>query len=138
MTTAASESLDWQRRGPKPLLPGESNANRQWAWRMVDRARRGGVYGNYRRAELLTVLLPTLYELEGLFFPGPKRALAEMSPKLSATWANALKPGAPITAVEAVVRSVVGPRNHGSAGAPGIEKMTTFPAGSRTPTSSAP
>jgi len=96
------------KRGPPKLIKGEAAALRAWAWKMVARAKSGGAYADYRRAALLTELLPLSYELRRRFFPGPKRALAELPAPLRKRWATALKPGAPMRAVEQLVRAVVG------------------------------
>jgi hypothetical protein len=49
------------------------------------------------------------YELKGRFFPGPKRALAELSPLLKDRWTRALEPDAPMRELENLVAAVVGP-----------------------------
>jgi predicted nucleotidyltransferase len=98
------------KRGPPKPMKGEVQALKVWAWKMVDRAKSGGSYGNYRRVALLTELLSLSYELQGRFFPGPKRALAEQSTSLKARWAAALLPGASIHDIEDLVTAVVGAR----------------------------
>lgn len=107
------------KRGPPKPMKGEVAALRVWAWKMVDRAKSGGAYGNYRRAALLTELLSLSYELKGRFFPGPKRALAEMQPWLLNHWTQALAPSASMREIENLVAAVVGPPfSTTSAGAP--------------------
>lgn len=107
------------RRGPPKPLKGEAQALRVWAWKMIERVKNGGAYGNYRRAALLTELLSLSYELRGQFFPGPKRALAELSAWMSERWAAALAPGATVHQLEQLVAAVVGPPvSTSSAGAP--------------------
>jgi hypothetical protein len=96
------------RRGPPKLIEGEAPALRVWAWKMIARAKSRGAYGDYRRAALLTELLPLSYELRRAFFPGPKRALAELPQAMRRRWAKALKPGAPLRDVEALVRAIAG------------------------------
>ncbi len=98
------------RRGARRLIPGEAQALRRWAWKMVDRAREGGVYGDYRKAALLTELLWLDDELRRRFFPGPKQALAVLPPRMRRLWARALGSGARLRDVELLVRAVVGPR----------------------------
>jgi predicted nucleotidyltransferase len=98
-------------RGPTPLPPDEIAVRRSWAWKMNARLRRGDVEGNFRRVWLLTALLEDYFHLRGLWFEGPKRALlwlGEHDPVAHAAFERALTPGAPATAIEALVTIVAG------------------------------
>ena len=96
--------------GPKPLPADEVEVRRTWARKMVARIKRGDAEGNYRRHWLLTALLEDYFHLRGLWFEGPKKALAWLSTHDTATqqaMEAALEPGAPIAAIERVVSRVL-------------------------------
>lgn len=96
--------------GPTPLPPDEITARRVWAKKMLARAQRGDVEGNYRRAWLLTALLEDYFHLRGLWFEGPKKAftwLHENDPATLRSFDAALKPDAPLSAIDVVVACVV-------------------------------
>jgi hypothetical protein len=106
---AALEAL--HQRGPRPLPPDELAVLRSWAWKMNARLKRGDLEGNYRRAWLLTALLEDYFHLRGHWFEGPKRSflwLAEHDPAAHAAFERALAPGAPASAIEALVTIVAG------------------------------
>jgi predicted nucleotidyltransferase len=106
---ASLEAL--HQRGPTPLPPDEIAVRRSWAWKMNARLRRGDVEGNFRRAWLLTALLEDYFHVRGLWFEGPKRSflwLAEHDPAVHAAFERALAPGAPPSAIEALVSMVAG------------------------------
>lgn len=94
---------------PPALADDEIEARRNWALKMLDRAARGGIEGNYRRVWLLTALLENYFVLRGRRYPGPKEAfeaLAATDPKAHALFARALEPGAEHAALVALVNSV--------------------------------
>jgi hypothetical protein len=101
-------------RGPEPLAADEIAALRQWAWKMLERAARADAEGNFRRAWLLTALLEDYFRMRGLWYPGPKQALAYLrihEPALSSLFEAALVPGATLAVVEAAVTAAVGPHD---------------------------
>ncbi len=102
--------LDAVHAGGPPRLPAdEAAARRVWAHKMVARARRGDLEGHYRRAWLLTALLEDWFLLRGLWYPGPKRALAWLeanAPDAHAAFAAALQPGADLDAIERLAQTV--------------------------------
>jgi hypothetical protein len=100
-------------RGPEPLAPDELSARRAWCWKMLDRAGRGDLEGDYRRVWLLTLLLETYFALRNTWYPGSKAAFAHLrtaDPTAFALFEAALVPGAPIEAIAALVEAVNGAR----------------------------
>ncbi len=109
-TILAALERTWD-EGPAPVGADEREAIRVWGDRMLRRIlepRPGReVAAAWRRAELLTELLPDAYRLRGWWYPGPDPALAELgqrAPDLHQAFVAALRPDA--TAAE--LRSLVG------------------------------
>lgn len=108
--------------GPKALPADEIEVRKTWARKMVARIKRGDAEGNYRRNWLLTALLEDYFHLRGLWFEGPKKALAWLNEHDSTTlqaMEAALQPGAPIKAIEVAVGHVLNehvPNQGGSSG----------------------
>lgn len=101
---------------PEPLPDDEIAARRQWAEKMLERARVGDAEGNFRRAWLLTQLLEDHFVCAQRWYRGPKAAIASLrrdEPELYRRYAAALEPGAPFSAVEDVV-AAFWPRRNGS------------------------
>ncbi|MDE1716125.1 nucleotidyltransferase domain-containing protein [Chromobacterium amazonense] len=99
--------------GPRRLPEDELQARRDWAHKMAARIARGDVEGNYRRAWLLTALLEDYFELRGLWYEGPKKSLRwlKANDELSGlAFDKALRPGAELAAIEALVVRVAGPQ----------------------------
>lgn len=99
--------------GPSPLPSDEIEARRNWSWKMLDRAARGDVEGNYRRAWLLMWLLENYFLLRGQWYRGSKQALNHLQdsqPRSYALFERALAPGASHMEIEALVCEVSGPR----------------------------
>jgi hypothetical protein len=99
-------------RGPEPLAADEIAARRAWAWKTLDRASRGDVEGDYRRAWLLTMLLEDYFLLRGSWYQGSKRALqilGECEPETFALFEKALAPNTSIETIAALVEKVSGP-----------------------------
>jgi predicted nucleotidyltransferase len=99
--------------GPERLPQSELRARRRWAWKMLDRAAKEDVEGNFRRAWLLTALLEDYFHLHFMWYLGPKKSLAYL--KLNArqvysAFEAALVPGATFGAIAKVVEAVAGPR----------------------------
>ncbi|HEY4943105.1 MAG TPA: nucleotidyltransferase domain-containing protein [Rhizomicrobium sp.] len=95
--------------GPKPLPPDELQARKVWARKMLARARVGDAEGNYRRAWLLTALLENYFAGRGRWYEGSKaslRWLRENDPKASALFEKALKPGARLSTIAALVERI--------------------------------
>lgn len=108
---AALEAL--HAAGPDALPESELKARRDWAWKMLDRARQGDAEGNYRRAWLLTALLEDYFHLRTLWYEGSKESLAYLAgrePDVYAKLEAALLPGASLDEVAEVVEIVAGPR----------------------------
>jgi hypothetical protein len=102
---------DLDRRGPPALPESELRMRRVWARKMLARIRRGDVEAHYRHHWLLYQLLEDHFALRGVWYRGPKEALAELRLREPATFAafeRALAPGAPLDALVALVDHVVG------------------------------
>jgi hypothetical protein len=94
---------------PHALAADEILARKNWALKMVDRAARGNVEGNYRRVWLLTVLLENYFVFRGRRYPGPKEAfetLAASDPEAHALFRVALEPTAENSTLVALVHYV--------------------------------
>lgn len=98
---------------PPPVPRVELEARRTWCGKMLGRIRRGGpldVEAHYRRAWLLVELLELYFVLRGRHFLGPKQSFeylrAHDEPVFRA-FSAALAPGAPVSAVEALVELVI-------------------------------
>jgi hypothetical protein len=100
-------------QGRTPLAPDEREARRAWCWKMLDRAMRGDIEGDYRRVWLLTMLIETYFDLAAAWYPGSKAAFEHLhvaDPATFALFQAALTPNASIGAVAALVERVAGPR----------------------------
>lgn len=104
--------------GPERLPEDEIQARRAWAYKMLDRIRRGDLEGRYRRAWLLTALLEDYFQLRQSWFPGPKEGFEWLrnndAPTLAA-FERALEPQANMESIATLVAAVAGPEP----GAPG-------------------
>lgn len=101
---------DLHASGPEALPGDEATARRAWAHKMLKRAERGDVEGNYRRAWLLTALLEDYFRLRGRWFEGPKKAMRWLQRHDGATFlafTAALEPGAEIAAISRLIPLVV-------------------------------
>lgn len=99
--------------GPEPLTPDERTALRDWARKMLVRMGRGDAEGDYRRAWLLTDLLPDYFQLRSLWYRGPKKAfawLATHDPAVYEAFVAALAPGAGAAAIGELVNLVLDER----------------------------
>jgi hypothetical protein len=101
-------------RGPEPLPPDEVEATRVWGDKMVRRlasATSEPAVAAYRRASLLTELLPIYFQVRRRWFPGPGPAfrwLAEHDPEVHQAFEWALRPAATPGVIERLVALVVG------------------------------
>lgn len=96
-------------RGPEKLPPDEIQARIVWASKMLERARQQDIEGNYRRAWLLMALAEDYFAIRGLWYSGPKKALAWLAknnPSVCTAYEKALKPNAPLSDVEDLVKLI--------------------------------
>ncbi len=94
---------------PEPWLVEPTQARRVWHRKMLARARVGDVEGNYRRAWLLTALLENYFAGRNRWYAGSKaslRWLRDNDPDIWAHFEKALKPGARISTIAALVERV--------------------------------
>jgi predicted nucleotidyltransferase len=99
------------RQGPAALSEGEARMRRVWANKMLARIRRGDVEAHYRQHWLLYQLLEDHFALRGVWYRGPKEALASLQrdqPAIFAAFERALAPNAPLEALDALVALVAG------------------------------
>lgn len=101
-------------RGPEPLAPDEIEVRRSWAMKMAARCQRGDVEGNYRRVWLLHALLEDYFQIGGMWYQGPKKALnwlKEFDALAFQSFSEALEPGASHESILRLVRVVAQPRD---------------------------
>ncbi|MDF1800935.1 MAG: nucleotidyltransferase domain-containing protein [Planctomycetota bacterium] len=99
------------RTGPSALPADELDARRVWLGKMLARAQRGDAEGNYRRAWLLTALLEDDFHFRGLWYEGPKKALAWLQQHDTSTgeaMQRAFDPRADLAAIGAAIERVLG------------------------------
>lgn len=99
--------------GPEVLPPDQLAARRAWCWKMLDRAVRSDIEGDYRRVWLLTLLIETYFDLRNAWYPGSKAAFQHLrahDPGAYALFEAALSPNASLEAIEALVERINGPR----------------------------
>jgi predicted nucleotidyltransferase len=97
-------------RGPKALKPDERQALKVWMRKMLDRIRARDEEANFRRVFLLTLLLEDYFLLRNRWYEGPKASFAwlrQNRPDVYGRFQRALKPNAPIAAIEALIEVVV-------------------------------
>lgn len=100
-----------EQQGPPALSEAEQRMRRVWARKMLARLRREDIEAHYRQHWLLYQLLEDYFALRGEWYRGPKRALAVLlsdRPDTFAVFERALTPGAPLSALEALVEVVAG------------------------------
>jgi Nucleotidyltransferase domain len=98
------------RQGPPPLPAHEAQMRRVWFRKTLARIQRGDAEAHYRFHWLLYNLLEDHFALRGVWYRGPKLALAHLrahEPETFAAFARALAPGADHAAVEALVELVI-------------------------------
>lgn len=102
---------------PPPVLPTDEEAvRRAWAWKMLRRLQRGDVEGDYRRAWLLSTQIENHFAFQRRWYLGSKAAFATLAteqPELHALFAAALRPGARVSDIAALVEAVNGPEGEG-------------------------
>lgn len=94
---------------PAPLSDDAIDARRNWARKMLQRAGRGDVEGNFRRVWLLTQLLEDYFAVRARRYPGPKEAfcdIARSDPEALELFQVALEPGATLVEISAVAAKV--------------------------------
>ncbi len=97
-------------RGPERLPHDEIVARRVWSLKMLDRARRGDLEGDFRRAWLLTSLLEDYFVLRTRWYEGPKASfkwLKVHDPVTLSFFERALKPKAKLAVIEKLVARVI-------------------------------
>jgi hypothetical protein len=73
MLTQVNDMLE---KGPEPVSVEELHVRKLWSEKMVIRASRGDVEGNYRRYWLLYTLLEDYFVARGQWYLGPKKSFA--------------------------------------------------------------
>jgi predicted nucleotidyltransferase len=92
--------------GPEEVPISELQVRKIWAEKMLERAAKGDVEGNFRLHWLLFVLLEDYFAVRRNWYLGPKqsfRKLRETTEKHFRIFETALKPGASLDAVREVI-----------------------------------
>ena len=100
------------RKLPLSLSESESEARKQWARKMLQRASLNDIEGNYRLHWLLFTLLEDYFALRKWRYPGPKRALlwlAHYEPDAWRAFDRALAPGSSPEVQRELVEAVIRP-----------------------------
>ncbi len=95
---------------PKPLPPDEKVARIFWYEKMIARAKRNDVEGNYRKIWSLFSILEDLFLLQDERYPGPKRALKRIAveyPELFALFNSALAEPQDLKKQELLIQAVL-------------------------------
>jgi hypothetical protein len=96
--------------GPVPLSPDEIEARRNWYGKMLDRIARGDIEAHYRRAWMLTAALEDYFALRGMWYEGPKAALAWLKLQKSEIYdafAGALETAAQLDELQKLINKVI-------------------------------
>jgi hypothetical protein len=92
--------------GPKKMSPSDAQTTRLWLDKMIARAEKGDVEGNYRRHWLLKEILEIYFLLRGRWYLGPKKSLTllqEQSPEHFEVFRKAFMPNAGMAELQAAV-----------------------------------
>ena len=92
--------------GPEEVPFSELQVRKIWAEKMLERAAKGDIEGNFRLHWLLFVLLEDYFAVRRSWYLGPKqsfRKLGETAGKHFSIFEAALKPGASLDAVRKVI-----------------------------------
>lgn len=98
--------------GPDQLSPGDSQTTRLWLEKMLARAVKGDVEGDYRRHWLLKEVLEAYFTLRGRWYFGPKKSLARLQDENPAhfdVFRKAFAPGASMADIQSAVATANGP-----------------------------
>lgn len=93
-------------RGPEPVSVADLHIRKVWAEKMLLRAAKGDIEGNYRRHWLAFVLLEDYFAARGKWYLGPKqsfRTLSESAPAHLDLFEAGFRPDAPLSALERVI-----------------------------------
>jgi hypothetical protein len=97
------------RKGPPKVAQDELLACRVWAQKMLVRVRQGDIEAHFRRAWLLNQLLEDYFRARSTWYLGPKESLAWLrteDPQAFQAFGDALRPGAPVEALDVLVSTV--------------------------------
>jgi predicted nucleotidyltransferase len=92
--------------GPEHVPAPELRVRKNWAEKMLERAGKGDIEGNYRRHWLLFVLLEDYFAVRGQWYLGPKksfRLLREANGAHFSVFETALKPDASLAEVQTAI-----------------------------------
>lgn len=96
--------------GPKQLTLEEKSFLKDWLKKMLQRARKGDIEGNFRYHWLLTDSLEIYFNIKGAWYIGPKKSLQwlyENNREAYYVFHNALKINADISEVEKLIEYIV-------------------------------
>ena len=95
--------------GPKQLTVKEKDFLRDWLQKMLRRAKKGDIEGNFRYHWMLTDALEIYFDIKGIWYLGPKKSLQwlyENDKGAYEIFDNALRINADIGAIEGLVRYI--------------------------------
>lgn len=96
-------------KGPKQLTVKEKDFLKDWLRKMVRRAKKGDIEGNFRYHWMLTDALEIYFDIKGVWYLGPKKSLqwlCENDKEAYERFDNALRITADIDAIEELVRYI--------------------------------
>ncbi|WP_414584065.1 nucleotidyltransferase domain-containing protein [Scytonema sp. PCC 10023] len=96
--------------GPAALSANEIQLRRTWSYKMLKRISQGDIEADYRRVWLLYTLLEDYFALRQKWYFGSKESwnwLKTYDPDTYMAFEQALKPGAPFSAIESLVEKVI-------------------------------
>lgn len=97
--------------GPAALSANEIQLQRTWSYKMLKRISQGDIEADYRRVWLLYTLLEDYFALRQKWYLGSNESwnwLKSYDPDTYMAFEQALKPGAPFSAIESLVEKVIG------------------------------
>ncbi|KAB8315899.1 nucleotidyltransferase domain-containing protein [Tolypothrix campylonemoides VB511288] len=95
---------------PAALSANEIQLRRTWSYKMLKRISQGDIEADYRRVWLLYTLLEDYFALRQKWYLGSKESwnwLKTYDPDTYMAFEVALKPGAPFSAIESLVKKVI-------------------------------
>lgn len=96
--------------GPKQLTLQEKDFLKSWLKKMLQRAKKGDIEGNFRYHWLLTDSLKIYFDIKGMWYLGPKKSLRwlyENNREAYYLFYNALRINADIAEIEKLIEYIV-------------------------------
>jgi len=97
-------------KGPEQLTSEKKDFLKKWLGKMLKRAKKGDIEGNFRYHWLLTDALEIYFNFKGVWYLGPKKSLKWLYENDKAAYHvfnNALRVNANITEIEKLIEYIV-------------------------------